>query len=311
MSQAETEQTAPPQEETKAAWQARLAELGAREGFYETLGAQHSALFVRRGKTLVVTFDNLDHVYTRGEDRMPWGFEFTQSRGWSVLGLMAHDWTWYRDDAVYDFFDRLRDDGFFAGFDQVVFYGASMGAYAASVFSSAAPGATVICISPQATLDRGIAGWETRYRKVWRRNFKDRYGYGPDMLAQAGRAYLFFDPSAPLDAMHACLFQSDNVTKFNCRYLGHRIASLWATMGVLKPIIIGCVEGTLTPPQFYAMMRNRHESVRYQKEMLIRLKSQGRHHLLIRYCRHILSKRRAPHFRKEMKASLQFLDRQS
>ncbi len=72
---------------------------------------------------------------------MPWGYGFVEAHGWSMLGMMAHDWTWYRDAAVWDFFDRLRDEGFFKQFDKVVFYGASMGAYAASVFSSAAPGA--------------------------------------------------------------------------------------------------------------------------------------------------------------------------
>ena len=44
--------------------------------------------------------------------------------------------------------DELRDSGFFARFRRVIFYGASMGGYAAAAFSSAAPGATVILISP-------------------------------------------------------------------------------------------------------------------------------------------------------------------
>ncbi len=298
-----------PAEESREAWHARLSEIGRQEGFFEELGQQHSALFVRRGKTLVVTFDNLDHVYERGEDRMPWGFSYTQSRNWSVLGLMAHDWTWYRDEAVFDFFDRLRDDGFFKEFDKVVFYGASMGAYAASVFSSAAPGATVICISPQATLDRDLTSWETRYKKVWRRNFEDRYGYGPEMIASAKKAYVFFDPLAPLDAMHAALYQSANVTKLKCRFMGHRIASLWMAMGVLKPVVEGCVDGTLSTTEFYRLMRRRHDTSRFQREMLDRLRNQKRYALLVRYCGHVLSKRRAPKFRKEMKQALKMLER--
>lgn len=60
-----------PEAETRAAWHDRLAEIGRQEGFFETLGAEHSALFVKRGKMLVVTFDNLDHVYEHGENRMP------------------------------------------------------------------------------------------------------------------------------------------------------------------------------------------------------------------------------------------------
>jgi pimeloyl-ACP methyl ester carboxylesterase len=297
-------------EETREDWRARLADIGQKEGFFEDIGDQHSALFVRRGDTLVVTFDNLDHVYERGEDRMPWGFGYTTSRGWSVLGLMAHDWTWYRDEAVHDFFDRLRDDGFFDKFKRVVFYGASMGAYAAAVFSAAAPGATVICISPQATLDRDVTSWETRYHKAWKRDYNSRYGYAPNMIAQANKAYLFYDPTAPLDAMHAALFQSDNIVRMKCRFMGHRIASLWANMGVLKPVIEGCIEGTLTQTQFYRLMRARHTTPRYQHEMLDRLKAQNRHALLVRYCKHILSVRRGPKFRREMQNSRRILERQ-
>ncbi len=296
-----------PEQESRTAWRDRLAEIGRKEGFFETLGDEHSALFVKRGKTLVVTFDNLDHVYERGENRMPWGFDYTQSRGWSVLGLMAHDWTWYRDEAVFDFFDRLKEEKFFEQFDHVVFYGASMGAYAACVFSSAAKGSTVVAISPQATLDREIAPWETRYKKVWRRNFKNRYGYAPAMVVEAKQVYIFNDPTAPLDSMHAALFQKGNLTKLNCRFMGHRIASLWANMGVLKPVIEGCIEGTLTKHGFYKLMRQRHGASRYQREMLNRLVEQNRPALTVRYCKAILSKRRAPLFRKQLNRALKLL----
>ncbi len=298
-----------PEEETLAAWQARLSEIGDKEGFYESLGAQHTALYVERGKTLVVTFDNLDHVYERNEDRMPWGFAYTETKGWSVLGLMAHDWTWYRDPKVFDFFDKLKADGYFDQFEKVVFYGASMGAYAACVFSSAAPGSTVIAISPQATLDRDLTSWETRYKKVWRRDFNDRYGYGPEMVEAAEKMYLFYDPTAPLDAMHAALFQGENTTKFKCRYMGHRIASLWAQLGCLKPITEACIDGSITPLKLYQWQRARKENTRYQREMLNRLKDQGRHALLVRFCRYILSQRRAPKFRQQMNESLRILKR--
>ncbi|MGR3715030.1 MAG: phosphoadenosine phosphosulfate reductase [Shimia sp.] len=290
-------------EPTQLEWRANLEKVGAAEGFYEALGDQHTALFVERGKTLIVTFENLDHVYERGDDRMPWGYDFVTSRGWSMLGLMAHDWTWYRDDAVHDFFDRLRDDGFFEGFEKVIFYGASMGAYAASVFSAAAPGATVICISPQATLDREIASWETRYRKAWKRDFHNRYAYGPEMVASAEAVHVFYDPRAPLDAMHASLYRGDNIAKYRCRFMGHRIASLWLLMGVLKPVIEGCVAGTMTQSEFYTLLRRRREIGRYQKEMLAALEKADRPKLIHRYCTAVLARRGAPVFRKALRAA--------
>ncbi|WP_204112489.1 phosphoadenosine phosphosulfate reductase [Shimia biformata] len=300
------DQSSPPAEPavepiTRDAWRQNLHQIGDDEGFYEELGAQHTALFVERGETLIVTFENLDHVYERGDDKMPWGYDFVTSRGWSMLGMMAHDWTWYRDRDVLDFFDRLRNDGFFQKFDKVVFYGASMGAYAAAAFSAAAPGATVICISPQATLDREVAGWETRYRKAWRRNFNGRYGYAPDMVAHAGAVHLFYDPRASLDAMHAALFRGPNIHKYRCRFMGHRIASLWLQLGILKPVVEGCVDGSLTGPGFYSLLRRRRENPRFQKEMLQMLEAADRPRFLIRYCKAVLNRRRAPHFRNAMK----------
>lgn len=285
----------------KGDWRRGLHQLGAERGFYEELGDQHSALFVEGGDTLIVTFENLDHVYNFTEDRMPWGYSFVTGRGWSMLGMMAHDWTWYRDEAVFDFFDRLRDDGFFNRFKKVVFYGASMGGYAAASFSSAAPGATVVLISPQATLCREIAPWEHRYVKAWRRDFGSRYGYAPEHLKHAEKAFLFFDPRMAQDAMHATLFQGDNLTKFRCRFFGHRMASLWQQMGVLKEVIDECVDGTLTRQRFYVLMRKRRLSGRYMREFLDKLETQDKPARIAYFCQALLNRRRGPRFRRALK----------
>ncbi|WP_417248398.1 phosphoadenosine phosphosulfate reductase [Celeribacter sp.] len=294
---------------TKDAWRDRLSEIGAAEGFYEELGAQHTALHVKRGDTLIVTFENLDDVYKGGESKMPWGFGFVEKRGWSMLGLMAHDWTWYRDEAVYDFFDQLRDEGFFDGFKRVVFYGASMGGYAAAAFSAACPGAGVVTISPQATLSREDASWETRYRKAWSRDFSTRYGYAPDMLATASYAYVFYDPLAPLDAMHAALFRGENIRKMRCRYFGHRIASMWIQLGILTEVVEGAIEGTLTNARFYHLLRGRRDNRRYQREMLERLNKKGRPALVAQYCEAVMARKPGPKFRNALKAANKKLGR--
>lgn len=283
--------------------QASHAAIGADRGWYETLGDEHSALFVAAGRTLIVTFENLDHVAERGEDRLPWGYGFVNTRGWSMLGIMAHGWTWYRAPEVWGFFDRLRDEGFFAGFDRVVFYGASMGAYAAAAFSSSAPGSTVIAISPQATLSRDTAIWETRYRKAWKRDFSDSspYAYAPEQIASADRVYLFYDPMAPLDAMHAALFRGGNVEKFHCRFMGHRIASLWLLMGVLKPVVTACVDGSLTRTGFYRHLRARRGTDRYERLLLATVQERKRPDLVVRLCQSVLARRRAPRFRAALR----------
>jgi len=163
---------------------------------------------------------------------------------------------------------------------------------AMTAFSMALPGSTVIAISPQATLDREIAPWETRYHKVWRRNFNSRFGYAPDMVMDAGQVYLFYDPTSTLDAMHASLFRGPNITKFRCRFMGHRIASLWANMGVLKDVADAWRRGC----------------GRYEREFLARLQGKKKHSLVVRFCRQIVSQRRAPKFRQGLRAALKAIE---
>ncbi|WP_156845263.1 phosphoadenosine phosphosulfate reductase [Paracoccus zeaxanthinifaciens] len=287
--------------QTSSPGEAALIEKGAREGFYRELGPKHSVLFSQRGGTLLVTFENLDHVVSRTEDQLPWGYSLAEKNNWSILGLMAREWSWYRDECVLNFFDELRASGFFKDFERVIFYGASMGAYAACAFSSASPGADVIAISPQATLDRGIASWETRYRKAWRRNFSNRYGFAPDEVRTANQVILVFDPASQLDAMHAALFRGDNITHISCRFMGHRIMSLWGTMGVLKEAASCLLKPEPDIVEFRQLMRKRYASPRYQKELLAQVTTRRRDDLIVRLCMAVLSRRGAPHFRHALR----------
>ena len=148
---------------SEADWLARLDDVGQREGFFRHLGADHAALFVARKPVLIVTFETADTIRQREPDQMPFGLTVCAMRGWSHLCLIARRDTWYRDPAVYAFFDRMVDDAFFEQFEQVVFFGAGMAGYAAAAYSVTAPGAAVILLNPQATLDPSIAGWDPRF----------------------------------------------------------------------------------------------------------------------------------------------------
>lgn len=99
----------------------------AEHGFFHELSDEHKVLFVEQGKTLVVTFENLDDARQDAGNRLPWGMDFLTSHGWSAMGIMAHGHTWYRDPAIFTFFDQMRKNGFFTQFERVVFYGVSMG----------------------------------------------------------------------------------------------------------------------------------------------------------------------------------------
>lgn len=156
---------------THADWLARMDQIGNMHGFFDRVGAHHRALYVQEGDTLLVTFDEVGRIIRNGRDALPVGFDAVSKREWSYLGLMAEGDTWFRDEALYRFFDRLIDDGFFDSFDQVIFLGAGpMCGYAAAAYSVAAPGAKVLALSPAATLDRDAAPYELRFRKADRKS---------------------------------------------------------------------------------------------------------------------------------------------
>ncbi len=255
-------------------WAAIAQELAGTDGFYRANDA-HSFLFIPRGRVLVVTFDNLDLAMGKREDRRPWGFSFIEKQGFSMLGVMANGWTWYRDRWVSDQFDALAASGFFAGFDRVVFYGASMGGYAACAFSGAAPGADVVAISPQSTVDKAVVPWETRYKTVWGADFSGRYGDAAQVSGAARRVTLLYDPFEPLDAGHANRFTLPNTLKLRANLMGHRLGSSLLQMGILTPIILEALGGTLTEAGFYRLLRARRDFPRYQRELFHRLVARG------------------------------------
>lgn len=270
-------------------WSTIAHGLAGKDGFFRE-SADHSFLFVKRSDTLVVTFDNLDIAMGKREDRRPWGFAFIEKQGWSMLGVMANGWTWYRDPWVWQQFDNLRDSGYFKQFKRVVFYGASMGGYAASAFVAACPGADVVAISPQSTLDKAIVPWETRYKTAWDRDFSGKYGDAAKASSAAGRVFLMYDPYEPLDSGHADRFTGANVTRLRAPLLGHRLGSSLQQMGILAPITLGALNGSLTEPEFYRILRARKSFARYQKELFKRAVDRGRPDLARRLGRYVLTR---------------------
>lgn len=273
----------------EGSWAEIATTLAGQEGFYRE-NPDHSFLFIQRSDTLVVTFDNLDIAMGKREDRRPWGFAFIEKQGWSMLGVMANGWTWYRDPWVWQQFDDLRDSGFFNQFKRVVFYGASMGGYAASAFVAACPGADVVAISPQSTLNRALVPWETRYHTAWGRDWTGAYADAAQSSRAAGRVFLLYDPYEPLDSGHADRFAGTNVVKLRAPLLGHRLGSSLQQMGILAPITLAALNGTLTEAEFYRTLRARKTFARYQRELFKRALDRGRPGLARKLGRWVLTR---------------------
>ena len=223
-----------------------------------------------------------------------------KSNDWSVLSLISDGDTWFRDRHIYAYFDRLVDDGFFEDFEKVIFYGAGPSGYAAASFSVAAPGATVIAVQPQATLDPRVAEWDDRFRPHRRISFTDRYGYAPDMLDAANHAFVFYDPEVMLDAMHAALFTRANVTKLRMRDMGDALQGDLIAMGLLPEIFDMAALGDFSDAEFAKLYRARRSHPAYLRNLMAKLARDERDGLNILLCKNVVSRMNAPRFRRKL-----------
>ncbi|SFG13079.1 hypothetical protein SAMN04488020_101257 [Palleronia marisminoris] len=271
-------------------WSAIARDLAGARGFFHDLG-EHSMLFQDRSETLVVTFDNLDIAMEKRDERRPWGYSFIEAQGWSMLGVMADGWTWFRDVAVDEAFLRLSRDRFFDRFSRVIFYGASMGGYGAAAFSAAAPGSTVFVTSPQSTLDKAVVPWEMRYKTAWGRNFSGPFGDAAAASRTAKAVHLLYDPYVAADAAHAARFTGRNVLHWPCPLLGHRLGSSLHQMGALKEITVAAIEERLDRQSFYRLLRKRRDLPRYQRELVHQAVERGHPELALKVCNHVLARR--------------------
>lgn len=252
-------------------WIGQIDDICEEFGFFEQLGTSHCAGFLEAGNNLIVTFESARSVLAHNTDAEPRGFAYARHDGWSHLALISFGDSWFRDETVYDFFDRMVDDAFFEDFENILFYGSDAGAYAAAAFSVTAPGATVVALRPQATLDVASAGWDTRYRQFRRMCFTGRYGYAPEMIDGAKNVFIAFDPLMRLDAGHAALFRKPHVTLLPCPLLGSNLDQAFDRLGIHDVLIKLAMDGSLDERRFTQLLRARRYDDTYARNLIARL----------------------------------------
>lgn len=286
-------------------WLQEMQKLGEMHGFFEPLGRHHNAVFIEQGDTLLVSFESLPAIQALSEQARPIGFDLARDKGWSCLSVISNRDTWFRDGEVYGFFDQMTDDGFFEDFDQVVFYGAGPCGYAACAYSVAAPGATVVALEPQATLDPRVTEWDDRFVEMRRLDFTHRYGFAPDMLDAAKAAFVVYDPQEPLGAMHAALFARSGITRFRARHLGSGMQSHFDQMGALADLVHSAAAGTLDTASYATLYRKRRDHLPYCKKLFGVVEAADRPDLAEAVCAYICENWSAPRYRRKLKSMRQ------
>ena len=283
----------------RAGWALAMEKLTEDEGYFHPLGARHFAFFADKGTTLLVSFDRLEDILAR-PGQMPLAHPHAMARGWSHLCIIADGATWFRDPAVYGYFDRLVDDTFLEDFDQVLFFGAGMGGYAACAYSVAAPGAQVLALNPRATLDAAQTGPDRRDLAARRLNFTRRYGYAPDMLEGAAKVSVIHDPTIAAEAAQAALFRAPYITRLSARHMGDNLAASFDQMGLLPTLIDHAMKGTLTQSIFATLWRQRRDYAAYLRNILTKAETAARPGLEMMICRSVSRRLRAPRFEKRL-----------
>jgi hypothetical protein len=298
------------EELTDDEWLAEIETFGEAKGYFQPLGGSHAAVFADNSPdTLLVYFDTIPGARSTNPSGLPVPVEIAEALGWSHLALYSRKATWFRDHRVYRFFDGLVDEGFLEEFERVVFFGAGSGGYAAAAFSVAAPGATVIAVAPQATLDPDMAEWDDRFVTMRRTSFTDRYGYAPDMVEAAERVFVVYDPLVELDAMHAAMFRGANTARIRFRNAGPGTGREFMAMGALRPVLEAAAEGRLDAQEMFRALRMRHNYQPYLRNLLTRLHAEERHLLTAILCRATLARWNSPRFKHHLELAEQKLAR--
>ena len=172
----------------------------------------------------------------------------------------------------------------------MVFYGAGPCGYAAAAYSIAAPGARVLALQPQATLDPRVAEWDERFIRQRRLDFTSRYGYAPDMIDAAQEAFVIYDPEELEDAMHAALFTRPNVHKLRLRHAGGALQFSLRNMKILSRLIALGGTGRLTPEIFAKLARACREDRQYLRNLLRHLDDKGRTKLAHALCKNVTTR---------------------
>jgi hypothetical protein len=287
----------------KADWVTAVEQLCAPDGTFERLGKRHYAAFIEKSPTLLVSFETLQGIPALSSLAQPFGWEMANEHDWSSLCIMSDGDTWFREQSIYGYFDRLIDDGFFDAFEQVVFYGAGPCGYAAAAYSVASPGARVLAVQPQATLDPRVTEWDDRFTNMRRTDFTSRYGYAPDMIDAATMAYVVYDPRQQLDAMHAALFTRAHTQKLRLRHMGDAIQTDLLEMDLLAALLLAIADGSLDDIAFAKMMRARRMHPPYLRNLLATLDSDGREILAVALARNVTSRMHAPRFARRLAAA--------
>ncbi|MBA3911018.1 MAG: hypothetical protein C0524_14375 [Rhodobacter sp.] len=246
-------------------------------------GAHANLWFEGQSDVLLVSFDNLATI-DEGWPRGPWAWRRLAPLGHSVLGVQSHAKDWFRQPTAPELIRGLEERGFFRRFRRVVLTGASMGAFAALNFAPLIPEARVLAFSPQSTMNKVIAPFEARFPFAVR---KSNWEGMPFLDAAAAvpyihKAVVLYDPFVPEDRSHAARLAGPSVQLLRVPFCTHEAIRVVMKAGALPGLVAALVDGDDVGQAFWQDFRARRSVPKWQRSLLAKAASRGRHDLVIR-----------------------------
>ena len=262
-----------------------------RDSFLLT-GDHGSLWFEKRSSILLVTFDNLASL-SEGYPRLPWMYNRVVQLGYSVLGVQTFKKDWFRNPSNAQQIKDLADCGFFDRFERVVFIGASMGGFGALCFAPLVTGSWVLAFSPQSTLNRSIAPFETRFHRAFRKtNWNDE-----PFLDSAKEAHkiekvtIIYDSLDSSDRQHADRLDGPNVQRVPIPCSTHKAIRLIAKSGALNETLREFAEKGRLGKDFRQNMQVRKNIWSWRRELIKELEQREHRQLLAKVCYRFLSEK--------------------
>lgn len=254
-------------------------------------GAHANLWFEGGSDVLIVSFDNLATI-DEGWPRGPWAWGRLQPLGYAVLGVQSHAKDWFRQPTAPELLRALEVTGFFSRFRRVVFIGASMGGFAALNLAPLVPGARVLAFSPQSTMNKTIAPFETRFPfAVKRSNWEGM----PFLDAAAAvpylpRAMIVYDPFVSEDRAHAKRLSGADVEAVRVPFCTHEAIRVILKSGTFPLLLAAIVGDAPVGHAFWTAFRARRGVPKWQRALLAEATRRGRPHLVICAARALLDR---------------------
>lgn len=242
--------------------------LGRHEAAWLSLSCNRVG-FVPGGPALIVSFMALadDDEPSDNNAQAIWGGSFLEARGHSILGVQRQRNDWYRAPDLHHALQRLAATGFFSRFERVMFYGGSMGGFAALAFASLAPGCIVLAHNPQSTLRPSATPWEGRFDFARQLDWEGSFSDGAEGARQAQVVYASYDPWCEEDRQHVDRLEGCRLVRLPFPHVGHQVPLWLQQLKVLGQVFDQALAGELTTSSFRTLIRGRQALPRYALQL--------------------------------------------